>query len=109
MTPRKRGTTNNLNMNFIIKKSMKKKIFTTLVIAVSVAFAGYNMMKSQNDGKKLSDLVSTNIEALAMGEGNSDHKYEIREEKTMEIIDDATGTYQKLTVIDCQGDGSITC
>lgn len=47
---------------------MKKKIFVTLVVAVGVAFAGYNVMKSENNGKKLSDLVSANIEALAGGE-----------------------------------------
>lgn len=88
---------------------MRKKIFAALVIAAGVAFAGYNTLKSQDSGKALSDLIGANIEALASGETGSDHKYATREEKTVEIIDDATGTYQKLTVIDCQGDGSIVC
>lgn len=47
---------------------MRKKIFAVLVVAVGVAFAGYNTMKSQNEGRTLSDLVGANIEALANGE-----------------------------------------
>lgn len=47
---------------------MRKKIFVVLVVAVGVAFAGYNMMQSQNDGKTLSNLALANVEALATPE-----------------------------------------
>lgn len=48
---------------------MKKKIFATLVVAVGVAFAGYNMMKSQNEKNVMPDLLLANVEALAASRG----------------------------------------
>lgn len=51
---------------------MRKKIFAVLVVAVGVAFAGYNMMQSQNEGKALSDLALANVEALANDESSKD-------------------------------------
>lgn len=50
---------------------MRKKIFAALVVAAGVAFAGYNTIKSQNEGKALSDLIGANVEALASGETDS--------------------------------------
>lgn len=47
---------------------MRKKIFAVLVVAAGVAFAGYNVINSQDDEKMLSDLVLANVEALARGE-----------------------------------------
>lgn len=49
---------------------MRKKIFAALVVAVCVGFAGYNVMKSQNDKGALSDLLMANVEALADDEGS---------------------------------------
>lgn len=88
---------------------MRKKLLAAFIVAAGVAFTGYNMMQAKNDKNTLSDLFTTNVEALAMGESGSGHKYETKEEKTIEVIDDKTGTYQKLTVIDCQGSGSMDC
>lgn len=51
---------------------MGKKIFAALVVAVGVAFAGYNVMKSQNDKDALFDLLMANVEALANDEGSKD-------------------------------------
>lgn len=44
---------------------MRKKLFAALVVAAGVAFAGYNMVQSQNEKNSLSDLLMANVEALA--------------------------------------------
>ncbi len=51
-------------------RSMKKKLFGMIVVAVVAIVAGYNVYLSQNE-TKLSDLVLANVEALAdPGEGS---------------------------------------
>lgn len=47
---------------------MRKKVFAALVVAVGVAFAGYNIVQSQNEKSTLSELALANVEALARGE-----------------------------------------
>ena len=50
---------------------MGKKFFATLIVAVVVTFASYNIYQSQNV-VALSDLALANVEALADGESSSD-------------------------------------
>ena len=46
---------------------MKKKVLGVIAVVAVAAIAGYNVYTSQND-VKLSDLVLSNVEALATGE-----------------------------------------
>lgn len=49
---------------------MKKKNYVTLIIAVAAMLAGYNIYATQN-GKKISDLILANVEALANDESDA--------------------------------------
>lgn len=51
---------------------MRKKIFAALLVAVGVAFAGYNVMQSQNEKNLLTDLALANVEALAADDETMD-------------------------------------
>lgn len=95
---------------------MRRKIFAVLVVAVGVAFAGYNMVKLQNEGKALSDLVLANMEALAsdteyeIGSPGTNWKtYRIQCTKTVGVdyVVTITKTYTYWT--DACGKGSGTC
>ena len=44
---------------------MKKKVMGIIAVVSIAAVAGYNVYTSQNDNVKLSDLVLSNVEALA--------------------------------------------
>lgn len=81
------------------------------IIAVAIAaVAGYNVYTSQND-VKLSDLVLSNIEALAFdGEGNGGTKFIVP--YTEEISREDMGDYILVTyksVIRCPHGGSESC
>lgn len=47
---------------------MKKKFYAALLVAVVIAFTGYNVYQSQKADAILSDLAMANVEALADGE-----------------------------------------
>ena len=49
---------------------MSKKFFATLIVAVVVTFAGYNIYQSQRT-VTMSDLALANVEALANDESDS--------------------------------------
>jgi len=88
---------------------MKKNILKVALVAAFALFAGYSVYTSQKN-TDLSALALDNIEAMAQTPGESGNQnYEIRDEKTVEIWDEKTDTYRKLTVIDCTGKGSLVC
>lgn len=47
---------------------MRKKILAAFIVAAGVAFAGYNMIQSQNEKDALADILMANVEALASDE-----------------------------------------
>jgi hypothetical protein len=49
-----------------MKRSMKKKLLATAMVAVVAAIAGYNVYQGQSD-VQLSDVQLANVEALAEG------------------------------------------
>lgn len=86
---------------------MKKNILKISFALAVVVVAGYTTYSSQTK-TQLSEVSLNNVEALANGEDGS-HKYEIRDETTMEVLDDETHTYKKVTVIECDGTGDLEC
>ena len=48
---------------------MKKTILKCLVVATFAMIAGYNMYQSNSKTEGMSELMLTNVEALAAGEG----------------------------------------
>lgn len=46
---------------------MRKKILAAFIVAAGVAFAGYNMIQTQNEKDALADILMANVEALANG------------------------------------------
>lgn len=71
---------------------------------VAVAIVYYTQQNTE-----LSDLAKANVEALAQNESNPDRKYETRTEDSIELWDEATGTYKKMITIVCDGIGSLYC
>lgn len=55
----------------------------------------------------MSDLALSNIEALAQDE--TAHAYAERTEDSIEVWDDETQTYKKITTINCTGKGNLDC
>lgn len=56
----------------------------------------------------MTKMQLSNIEAFA-NDTNADHTYEIKAEKEMKIIYDATGTYEYMKVTSCSGKGNVVC
>lgn len=87
---------------------MKKNVFKILLVAAFMMAAGYSVYSSQQDAE-MSDLALANVEALAQNESNSEQKYEIRKEDSLEVWDDRTGTFKKKISIECEGEGCLDC
>ena len=85
-----------------MKANLLKSVFVIVIALVS----GINVFNAQKS-EVLSDTALANVEALAELEG--ERKYAIKNEDTVEIWDDKTATYKKITVIDCEGKGSLSC
>lgn len=82
-----------------------KKNFSSAIVAVA-AISGIVGYFKQYQQSKLSVLAIANIEAITKDEMNG---YLQRDEKTISIRDDKTGTYESITIIDCKGKGDIVC
>lgn len=84
---------------------MKKIMLATIVTIAAVSgFIGYfNLQTNQ----QLSALTLANIEALTGT--NEALKYDSRDENTVAIWDEASGTYKSITTIICSGKGEIVC
>lgn len=84
---------------------MKKiKLATIVAIAAVSGFIGYfNLQTNQ----QLSALTLANVEALT--EPNEALTYDSRDENTVAIWDEPSGTYKSITTIICSGKGSIVC
>lgn len=54
---------------------MRKKILAAFVVAAGVAFAGYNMIQTQNEKDALADILMANVEALADDENPGSHNH----------------------------------
>lgn len=90
---------------------MKSRFLKITFAAALVVVAGVTAYHAQ-DKETLSDLTLANIEALAGDESTTPPvvtKYEIKKETSTEIWDDATQTYKKVVIIDCEGKGSLDC
>lgn len=85
---------------------MKKKIIGSVFVVAFALVAGYNVYCSQKF-VEMSDVALANVEALAVGE--TGHQYEVRYERSVEVLDEATQTYKKVTIIECEGQGSLAC
>ncbi len=85
---------------------MNKKVLKAAFVAAIAMVSGINVFNAQKS-EVLSDTALANVEALAELEG--ERKYAIKNEDTVEIWDDKTATYKKITVIDCEGKGSLSC
>ena len=83
---------------------MKKLIYRGIVVTMLTSGALY---ASQNfKSIELTKRQLSNIEALT---NDTDHTYEIKEEKEMKIIDDATRTYEYMKVTSCSDKGNVLC
>lgn len=85
---------------------MNKKVLKVAFVAAIALVSGINVFKAQKSDV-LSDTVLANVEALA--ELEREHKYETKDEQTMEIWDDKAAVYRKITIIVCDGVGSLFC
>lgn len=56
---------------------MRKKVLAALVVAVGVAFAGYNIVQAQKTVSLLSDLRLINVEAMAQDESSGKCKWKV--------------------------------
>ena len=84
---------------------MKKFLMLPCIAAVAIA----TFVAAKNLGSnayKCNDLFMANVEALSRDES---HKYAIRDEKSVEIVDDNTGVAKKIVVIVCEGTGELIC
>ncbi|MDR3184122.1 MAG: NVEALA domain-containing protein [Prevotellaceae bacterium] len=85
---------------------MRKNVLGLIALFVVAIVAAWNVsLNSQNN--QLSGISLANVEALA--EENNDHKYENKRINEITIHDDATGTYKKIAVIECEGSGNLDC
>ena len=78
-----------------------------MIVVVVAAFAGSNVCKSQRT-VAVSNLVLANVEALANDE-KEERLYDTKRREEIEIWDDETGTYQKISVTICEGKGCLSC
>lgn len=88
---------------------MNKKILKVTIVAIFALVAGtnvYNALKPES----MSDIALANVEALAGSEGgSSDHRYETKHESSIEVWDEGSGTFKKMTTIQCEGRGCLDC
>jgi anti-sigma regulatory factor (Ser/Thr protein kinase) len=84
---------------------MNKKILYGIAVLAIAAVAAWNVnLNSQNND--LSDISLANVEALAE---ESSHKYETKKTDEIEVLDEATDTYKKVSVTVCEGTGIVDC
>jgi len=75
------------------------------IAAVAIAaFVGTKTLKSS--ACESNGLLMANVEALSRDE---EHKYAVRDENSIEIVDDKTGVAKKIVVISCEGTGELPC
>lgn len=87
---------------------MKKNL---LIVAATIIFVTATIGSINTDVNKevkLNDLLTKNIESLTQAE-NPAHKYKVREERTVTVLDDATGEYVTIKTIYCRGTGTLDC
>ena len=85
---------------------MNKKVLKVAFVAAIALVSSINVFNAQKS-EKLFDMILANVDALAVLE--DEHKYIERKEDSMQVWDDNTKTYKKITVIICEGEGSLSC
>jgi len=76
------------------------------IVGISFALSQTNMPYYKEIDN---NILEANIEALTQSTDVINHLYAKKDEKSMEILDDASGTYQKMVVISCEGTGILEC
>lgn len=90
---------------------MRKTKWFLVVLLPSITGIGFALSQTNMpyNTKNTNNMLEANIEALTQSTDVNNHLYEKKDEKSMEILDDATGTYQKMVVIICEGTGNLVC
>lgn len=87
---------------------MKKKIVGGIAVLAIAAVAAFNVNLNAQE-ERLSNISLANLEALAQNENGEDRLYETKRTDIIEIWDDQSQTYKKVTVTICEGKGSLEC
>ena len=84
-----------------------KREFLKITFVVAIAMISGNNVLNVQKTEALFDSVLSNVEALAVSE--EEHLYNEKNENTIEIWNKETGTFKKITVIECEGEGCLSC